>query len=126
MTFTYNGDGATDLDKIRFKIGDTVEDAGVLPGAGSATNFTDEEIGWILTDEGSINRTIAGLYEALATRWANYVDTQVGSRDEKLSQKAKMYKALADKWRDEYGQAGSTGIVFGLWDHDISENDPDD
>lgn len=122
MTFTYIGDLSTDLDEIRFRITDTVSGAGVKP---DGSNFTDEEINGLKTIEGGVNRTIAGLYESLATLYAPYVDAKIGSRDEKLSQKAKMYQALAKKWRDDYGQAGSTGIVFGLWDHDISENDPD-
>lgn len=106
MTFTYVGTLATDLDKIRFKIQDTVSGTGVKPNGG---NFTDEEIAGLLTVEGNnINRTVAALYEALAVVWANYIDTKIGSRDEKLSQIANRYAKLAEDWRNTYGYSGST------------------
>lgn len=111
MTFTYNGDLADDLDEIRFKIQDTVSGSGPKP---SGTNFTDEEINGLLTIEGSVERTLAGLYEALATIWGHYVDTRIGPRDEKLSQVADRYLKLAEKQRKEYGYATttlSTGFV---------------
>lgn len=105
MTFTYAGTLSTDLDKIRFKIGDTTSGSGPKPSGG---NYTDEEIAGLLTLEGSVNRTIAALYENLAAIWAHYVDTQIGPRDEKLSQVANRYWNLAKEWRDEYGTSTST------------------
>lgn len=111
MTFTYAGTLTTDLDKIRFKIQDTVENSGVKPNGG---NFSDEEINGLLDVEGNVNRTVAALYEALATVWANYVDTKIGPRDEKLSQIADRYVKIAKQWRDDYGygtQTLTTGFV---------------
>lgn len=105
MTFTYNGTLATDLDEIRFKIQDVTSGSGPLPGG---TNFTDEEINGLLTHEGTVERTVAALYEALATRWSIYVDTRIGPRDEKLSQVAERYQNLAAKQRDEYGYGSDT------------------
>jgi transcription initiation factor IIE alpha subunit len=111
MTFTYVGTLTTDLDKIRFKIQDTVSGSGVKPNNG---NFTDEEIAGLLAIEGNnINRTVAALYEALAVAWAKFIDTKMGSRDEKLSQVAANYLKLATKWRDDYGY-GSSILVTGF------------
>lgn len=110
MTFTYNGDLATDLDEIRFKIQDTVANSGVKPAGG---NFTDEEIAGLLTHEGTVERTVAGLYEALAVVWANHVDTSIGPRNEKLSQAADRYQKLATKYRSDYGY-GSTVLATGF------------
>lgn len=112
MTFTYDGDLVSDLDKIRFKVQDTVSGSGVKPSGG---NFTDEEINGLLTIEGTVNRTVAALYEALHATWANHVDARIGPRDEKLSQKAKNYEKLAAKWRDDYGYGDeATTLVTGF------------
>jgi hypothetical protein len=111
MTFTYLGTLATDLDTIRFKVQDTVENSGVKPNGG---NFTDEEIAGLFAIEGTIDRTVAALYEALATVWSNYVDSEIGPRNEKLSQIAARYQKLAADWRSNFGSAQitiATGFV---------------
>lgn len=100
MTFTYNGTLTTDLDYIRFKIQDTVENSGIKPNGG---NFTDEEIAGLLGIESTANRTIAAIYETLASIYANYVDSRMDIRDEKLSQKAARFTALAKQLREQYG-----------------------
>ncbi len=119
MTFTYNEDLSTDLDVIRFRVSDTTSGSGLKP---DGSNFTDEEISGLLTIEGSPERTIAAIYENLATAWANYVDTQIGARSEKLSQKATRYASLAKQWRDDYGSVGLSGISIGILDEGISED----
>lgn len=111
MTFTYTGTLATDLDFIRFKIGDRTASSGPLPGTGTATNFTDEEINGLLSEEGTKERTVAALYEMLGAAWARYVDSKIGPRDEKLSQVSARYFALAKQWRDDYGSSGSDLFV---------------
>lgn len=112
MTFTYVGTLTTDLDKIRFKIQDTASGSGPKP---SSANFTDEEIAGLLAIEGTVNQTVAALYEALAAIWAHYIDTKIGPRDEKLSQVADRYQKLARSWRDEYGFGDdATTLVTGF------------
>ena len=108
MAFNYDGTLTTDLDTIRFRIQDTVSGSGVKPLGG---NFTDEEITGLLTIEGGVNRTVAALYESLATIWSIYVDTEIGPRDEKLSQVAKNYANLAKKWREDFGFGDTTGTL---------------
>ena len=105
MTFTYLGTLGTDLDYIRFKVGDTVSGSGIKP---SDANFTDEEINGLLTIEGSTDRTVAAIYETLSLVWAKYVDSEIGSRKEKSSQTSARYAALAKKTRDDYGFGAST------------------
>ncbi len=111
MTFTYAGTLATDLDYIRFKIGDTaVSPAGIKP---LGANFTDAEITGLLAIEGTKERTVAAIYETLSIVWANYVDTKIGPRDEKLSQVSARYAQWAKEWRDEYGSGAATlGVGF--------------
>lgn len=121
MTFTYIGDLSTDLDEIRFTIGDTTSGSGVKP---DLSNYSDEEIAGLLTLEITVGRTIARIYENLATLYAPYIDTKMGARDEKLSQKGKMYLALAKKWRDEHGGGSGVEIQVGSIDWGLSEDEP--
>lgn len=100
MTFTYVGDLSTDLDTIRFYVQDTVASSGPKP---AGANFTDEEIDGVLTNEGSWQRAVAGLFEVLAALWGQYVDISVGPRREALSQTAARYADQAEKWRRKYG-----------------------
>ena len=62
MAFTYLGDLSTDLDKVRFNIGDTVASSGPKPASG---NFTDAELGGLITSEGSWEKATAALKTVL-------------------------------------------------------------
>ena len=99
MTFTYLGDLSTDLDQIRFYIQDTVSGSGPKPSGG---NFTDEEITPLLSIAGTVNRTVAALFNTLASVWSQYNDVRAGPRDEKLSQIAEQYRKRAKEWRAEH------------------------
>lgn len=123
MTFTYNGDLATDLDRIRFAIDDTVDGTGIKP---NGDNFTDEELEGLLADEGTVGRTVAAVFEKLAGSYARLVDTKIGPRDEKSSQTAQMYASLAAQKRKEHGYAtGNNVITVGAFDEGLSEDEPD-
>ncbi len=61
-----------------------------------------------------VQDVVAALYEALAATWGSYVDTEIGPRDEKLSQVADRYQKLAKQWRKDYGY-GSTALATGQW-----------
>ncbi len=110
MSVTYMDTLLTDRDEIRFKIQDTVSGSGVKPAGG---NFTDNEIAAMLTIEGTVERTVAALFEALVAIWGIYADTRIGPRDEKLSQVADRYQKLAKQWRQDYGY-GSTTLATGF------------
>lgn len=104
MTFTYAGDLSTDLDKVRFYIQDTSSGAGPKP---DGTNFTDEELGGLITLEGSVGRAVAGAFEALAALWsARYNVTTEGQRFDRASV-AKQHAETAAMWRKKYGSGGS-------------------
>ena len=91
MTLTYVGDLSTDLDKIRFHIGDTAASAGPLPSAG---NFTDAELNGLLSSAGSVNNAVSAAMAAIASRWSSYANITVGPRKEE-------YAAIADSWRKQ-------------------------
>ncbi len=103
MAFTYAGTLSTDLDKVRFYIGDTVSSAGPKPSDG---NFTDAELSGLITAEGSWQRAVAGAFETLSSVWAGRVDHTAGPRSKSMSQVADRYAKLAAEWRIKYG--GST------------------
>lgn len=100
MTFTYAGDMSTDLEKVRFYIQDTVSGSGPKPSDG---NFTDEELGGLITVEGNWQRAVAGAFEVLSSSWTTYADIRVGPRSESYSQIAEKYAQLASGWRSRYG-----------------------
>lgn len=121
MAFTYAGTLTTDLDYIRFKINDTVENSGVKPNGG---NFSDAEINGLLVIEGTKERTVAAIYETLSIVWANFVDTKIGPRDEKLSQVSARYAQWAKEWRDDYGLPdGISSVTTGSINLGIDEED---
>lgn len=100
MAFTYVGDLSTSLDKVRFHIGDTVEDAGPKPSDG---NFTDAELSGLVTSEGSWQRAVAAAYETLDTLWTKHVSFNADGMSANLSDVAAGYRAQALHWRDLYG-----------------------
>ena len=86
MSWSYSGDpGASDLDEVRFLIGDTDTDDQQL---------SDEEINYLLTSTGSVQ---AAALEAARSLWAKYsrmVDQKTGDIDIKYSQRKDAYAAL--------------------------------
>ncbi len=109
MAFTY--DLTTNIGKVRFRIGDTIENTGPGTGVGplpDKRNITDEEITMALNTEGSVERAIALIYEALAAAWATVVDLQLGPRKEAFSKVADRFASLANDYRKSYGGGGTS------------------
>lgn len=105
MTYTYAGTLATDLDKVRFYVGDVVSGTGIRP---SGANFTDEEIGGLITTEGSWQKAVAAILDTLAAEYARFVNITLGQRREDMGQAAQRYRELAERWRADYGLAGTS------------------
>lgn len=104
MTFTYNGDLSTNLDKLRFNIQDTVENSGPKPGD---ANFSDEELGGLITAEGSWQRSVAAGFESLAAAWMRFPSFRTDALGLNRSDIAKGYQEQAKQWRKRYGTSGS-------------------
>jgi len=109
MTVTYLGDLSTDTDKVRFFIGDKVEDAGPRPSGG---NFTDEEIGALVTTEGTWEAAVAAAFETLASEWVIFPSFQADNFAISRSHIAKNFQAQADLWRAGHGLA-SPAVKYG-------------
>jgi len=102
--FTYIGDLSTDLDKVRFYIGDTDAGDGPLP---EDANFSDNELDGLITSEGSWQRAVAAGFETMAARWRRYPDFRADGLSLNRTDIADGYAEDAAKWRRRYG--GSSG-----------------
>ena len=101
MTFSYNINLESDTDKIRYRVQDTAPGSGPKPGGG---NFEDEELEGLLLIEGSVERAVAAVYEALATSWSSVAtESEIGPRREKFGETAGKYQDLAKRWRARAG-----------------------
>ena len=92
MSWTYDPTMASDRDKVRFRLGDTVE-AGAL--------LQDEEIDVLLADAGSVtNATIAGA-DALAMRFASLAQSMTDDIGQSVNygDRAARYRDLANRLR---------------------------
>lgn len=91
MTFTYTGALSTNVEKVRFEIGD-IDSANAL--------CTDEEITYKLGENGdNILDTCADICEALAVRFARQADFSMDNQSVKLSQKSLAYERMADRFK---------------------------
>jgi len=111
MAVTYDDELATDRDRVRFNLHDTVSGSGPQPDSG---NFTDNEIAGIISLEGSWQKAVASGFEVLAAAWRRYTDTQVGPRREMYHLIANGYAKDAERWRDRYGDTGG-GTFSSAW-----------
>lgn len=92
MTWTYDPTMASDRDKVRFRLGDTVAAAALLQ---------DEEINVLLADAGSVtNATIAGA-DALAMRFASLAQSMTDDIGQSVNygNRAARYRDLANRLR---------------------------
>lgn len=90
MTWTYAGNPASSSrEAVRFLVGDTIADDPQLQ---------DEEIDWIISQEGSsVTRSAARAAEALQARYSRQVSKTVGALSLQAETRAQHYAALAQK-----------------------------
>jgi len=105
MTFTYQGTLEAAIDRVRFALDDTVQDAGPLPGS---ANFSDEEIAGLVSLEGSWTLAVAAGFERLAAAWARHVSFTADETQVAQSDIAKRYEAQATTWRARGAVASRT------------------
>ncbi len=102
---TYVGTLLTDLDKVRFAIGDTVSGSGKRP---ADVNFTDAELAGIIAVEGTWQRAVAACFETLAAAWSTHQSFQAGDMQVGQTSIGIAYRAQAKDWRDRFGVTGTT------------------
>lgn len=108
MAFNYDEALSADRDKVRFSIGDTVENAGPKPSDG---NFSDAEIAGLLVLEGTWQRATAAAFEALAAIWARFPQSYNVEGVSNNWDAAREFRAQAQSWRDKYGFGESSTVV---------------
>ena len=106
MAITYTGDLGTSLDKVRFYLGDKTDGAGPLP---ADANFSDAELGGLITAEGSWQKAVAAGFETLAARWRRYPDFKADGLSLSRSDIADGYLKQAQFWRTTYGRGTGAG-----------------
>lgn len=95
MSFSYSSSLATDRDKVRFFIGDTVSGSGVKP---SGANLSNEEIDALVTLAGSWQGAAALACRGLASSWMNEANSvKIGTYSVTYTDRAKMYTAKAQE-----------------------------
>jgi hypothetical protein len=103
VTFTYAGTFTTDLDKVRFEVGDTVS-ANAL--------FTDEEIAYKLGEYPNVLLCAAALCEVLATRYAGDYKFKTDDQEFDRSTIAANYRARAEALRGRVSGSGLSTVGF--------------
>lgn len=104
---TYSGDPSTsDLDAVRFMLGDTSEDNFVL---------TDPEVQYLIDTETSLYGAASEGARAMAASYGSKADKSVGDLSIRYSDRRDHFLALADKYSDKANTSGSalTGITGG-------------
>lgn len=107
--FTYATSISTDLHRVRFRIGDTVEGEGPLPGG---RNFTDEEITAVIAIEGRWERAAAACLEKMSTEWRLYPSVESDQFSLSRSHISRGYAEEAQKLRDIFGWSSRSSSGF--------------
>lgn len=104
---TYSASMTTDLDKVRFLLGDTSNSA-------STEMLADGEITWLLSEESSnVYRAAVAGAEAIAAKFARLADTSVGDTSISASQKHAQFLKLADTLRAKALRRGNAAAFAG-------------
>lgn len=91
MPFTYSGDpSASDLDRVRFQLGDTDSTDPMLQ---------DAEIQYCIDQESSFLGAIARACEAIAQRFSREASFKAGDLSQDLLGRAKHWSERADEYR---------------------------
>lgn len=119
MTWTYSGDpSATNRDAVRFLIGDTDNTSQLV---------TDEEIAYMLTQEGSTSSAAARVCRSLAAKYARFMDQSVGDLNISYSQRFKQFSEMASKLESDASSRVGIPYAGGISqsDKDSRESDTD-
>ena len=124
---TYSGDpSSSDLDAVRFLIGDT---GPVSPATTPVFLLFNEEINYLLAQYSRVLSAAAAGADALCAKFARQVDELSGDLQRKCSQKSKQYGELADKLRKQSSDPLTTipiSFTGGVSITDIESREDDD
>lgn len=104
--FTYSGSPSTsDLDAVRFLMGDTDE---------SDPQLTDSEINWLLTQETNIYYAAAMGADTVSAKYSSVINRSVGSLSIGVGEKAERWSSLATRLRAQAAARGATPYMGGM------------
>lgn len=105
MAWNYSGDpSASDLDQVRFLVGDTDSTDELLQ---------DEEINWLLTEYPTVYVAAAEAAKAIASKFARLADTNIeGAVSVKYSQRQKQFLQLAVRLEEKADSGGGIAAPF--------------
>jgi hypothetical protein len=118
MAWSYSGDPSrSDLDEVRFLIGDTNEDDPQLQ---------DEEVEYLLAEHGSPQQAAIAACEALYALYSRYADQKTGDISISYSKRADQVRALATtiQQRTSLNVAPYAGGISRA-DREVDEGDSD-
>ncbi len=122
MAFTYIGDLSTDLDKVRFDIGDVVSGTGILP---DGLNIPDATISAVITAQGSVGAASVWLCKRIAARWSAIPDSIGGLSRSESNQQVAHFLVLAETLATDYGVDGAgMNVVEMLRDDEYHRRNP--
>lgn len=116
MAFSYSA-AATDKDRLRLFLGDTMENSGPRPQGEDtvdATNFSDEELEDVIEFEGNLYRAMAHCLEILAAQWTPFVTFQGDGISISRSHINRNFSSEAATLRKKHGW-GATGGGAESW-----------
>ena len=102
MTVSYNSNLTASKDKVRFFIGDKIEESGPRPGD---ENYSDEELAGVLTLADSWEEAVGNMFDTLAAEWIRYPSFQADNFSISRSHISKNYQSQAEAWRKQHGLA---------------------
>lgn len=112
MSYTYLDALTTNRDKVRFAIGNTVENTGPQP---ARANFTDNQITYALAQETTVNGAAALLFETLTAEWTAYAMSEAdGGRSRNATSMANSFRKLAAEWRNKPGGSSAATQTIGV------------
>lgn len=94
MTFTYTPSSANDITRVRYHIGDVVEDSAI---------FTDEEIQFAITETGTWQRAVLDSIRSVMARLATEPDMQADWLKIDWRRSAESWKALLNEKAQQFG-----------------------
>lgn len=119
MTWTYAGNpAASNTAAVRFEIGDTDSNDQLI---------TDEEIAYLLTQNGTVSLAAVAACEAIAAKFSRMVDKAVGDLRLSASQKSEQYLKLAQTLKRKGALKNAMPYSGGISiaDKQANENDTD-
>ena len=97
MTFTYTPLNPTDLTRVRYHIGDNDADTEI---------FSDEEINFVLAEEGSVGKAVISCIHTIMARLANTPDTQADWLKVDWRRSAESWQDLLSRKQQQFGIGG--------------------